>query len=242
MENNRSGQADRPNEGKDTMMRIRLRRALAAALLLIFLPPFEAGAFQLFSDKTSPPPYLAPVSEEPATRETGDSCQLILTVRDLADILFLNLADADPVVGELADGLLITTFVDINKLYRTSSFGRYVADQLMNEFQQHAFKVIDMRKSQSVMVQEKRGEYGLSRDQYEIAPSFSAGAMLTGTYLVGEKEIIVNARILDNKTAALLSSATVTFPRNSLSDLLLKDTASARREAREVTYMKKLEL
>lgn len=66
--------------------------------------------------------------------------------------------------------------------------------------------------------------------------------MLTGTYLVGENEIIVNAQILDNKTAVMLSSATVIFPLNSLGNLMLKDSASARKRQAEVIYMKRLEM
>ena len=216
-------------------------QAVVLLFLFLFGPSGSALAFQVYEKETFPP-YLEPEKQRVKEVQGGEAHALLLQVRNMAEELFANLEDPDPLGGDLADGLLVSTFVDINKLYRTSSFGRYLAGQLMNEFQRSAYSVKDMRKSTSVMVQEKRGEFGLSRDVDEVAANHSAGAMLTGTYLVGENEIIVNARILENESSTLLSSATVIFPRNTLGNLMLQDTASARKQqADAVVYMKKLE-
>ena len=142
----------------------------------------------------------------------------------------------------LADGLIVCTFVDLKKLYRTSSFGRYLAEQLMNEFQSRNYTVVELRKSSSVMIQEKKGEYGLSRDPDELGSSVDAGAMLTGTYTETDNNIIVNAKIIDNRTAKLLSSATMIFPRNQLSNRLLADSSTAVTKQPEPIYMKRLEM
>ncbi len=216
-------------------------RAVLVLFIFFFLSPGSGLAFQAY-EKDTLPTYLEPERLRGDEINGGEAHALMLRIRDMAEELFANLEDPDPLVGDLGNGLLVSTFVDINKLYRTSSFGRYLAGQLMNEFQRYAYPVKDMRKSTSVMVEEKRGEFGLSRDVDEIAANHSAGAMLTGTYLVGENEIIVNARILDNESSMLLSSATVIFPRNSLGNLMLQDTASARKQQSDsVVYMKKLE-
>ncbi|MEW6517958.1 MAG: FlgO family outer membrane protein [Thermodesulfobacteriota bacterium] len=194
----------------------------------------EAGMF---------PTYLEPERFRVAPdAEKSEADELVRKIQAMADDLIVLLADPDPVNGTLADGLVVTTFVDINNLYRTSSFGRYVAGQLMNEMQRWAIRVIDMRKSLSVVVQEKRGEFGLSRNPEEIPSAHEARAMLTGTYLVGEKEIIVNASIVDNSRGELLSGTTVIFPRNALGNWMLQDSASAGKPAAGVTYMKKLEM
>lgn len=208
-------------------------------IFFLVTQPFLAHAFQS-SQKF--PVYLEPElsRQSPDLKKHGQG--LKEAVHLLADELFQNLEEPDPQVGSLADGLLVATFVEQNKLNRTSSFGRYLASQLMGEFQRYSYSVVDMRKRVSVMVQEKRGEFGLSRDPDEIPSSQTASAMLTGTYLVGENEIIVNAQILDNKTAVMLSSATVIFPLNSLGNLMLKDSASARKRQAEVIYMKRLEM
>jgi len=66
--------------------------------------------------------------------------------------------------------------------------------------------------------------------------------MLTGTYTSSKDSIVINARIIDNRSAKLLSSATAILPRNQLAEELLADTASVRMEKPEPLYLKKLEL
>jgi TolB-like protein len=219
-----------------------IRTVLLLSAFFLSVIPGRGAAFQALEAGTAPV-YLEPERyRQTMDGRQGEAEELRLKVHALAEELFMTIADSDPETSILADGLLVSTFVDLNNLYRTSSFGRYVAEQLMNEFQRYSFPVRDMRKSQSVMVQEKRGEFGLSRDPGEIPAAHSASAMLTGTYLVGEKDIMVNARILDNARGTLLSSATVVFPRNALGELLIKDASTARKQAPGVMYMKKLEM
>ena len=189
----------------------------------------------------SPPAYLEPKRFEDPVEKSEYACEVISRVRRLAGELFQNLKDPDPEMGDLGDGILVTTFVDINKLYRTSSFGRYLTEQVMNEFQSHSYSVKDIRKSLSVMVQEKRGEFGMSRNPEEIKASASAGAMLTGTYLVGKDDIIVNARILDNKSSVLLSSATILFEKTPFTEKMLMDSSSAKLDSSDISYLQKLE-
>ncbi len=180
-----------------------------------------------------------PVLQEIPTNQT-ETFQL--AIKQIAAQLFANLDDSDPQVGMLADGIAFTVFADLKKLTRTSSFGRYLSEQLMGEFQQQGFPVIEVRKSNSIMVMEKRGEYGLSRDLDEIGSAAQARTMLTGTYTVAGEHIMVNAKILDNTTSAMLSSATVLFKKNDLTNTLLSDSASAYAKKDAYVYMKKLEL
>ncbi len=164
-------------------------------------------------------------------------------IQQMAVTLFTNIGDPDPVAGSLGDGIAVSSFVDLKKLTRTSSFGRYLAEQLMTEFQQQGYRVVEIRKSTSIMIQEKRGEYALSRDTAEINPNVAARAMIAGTYTLAGDHILVNAKVLDNKTAVLLSSATMVFPRTKLTDLLLADSVSASPQKKhEVTALKQLEM
>lgn len=165
-------------------------------------------------------------------------------IHEMAITLFSHIGDPDPETGDLADGIAVSSFVDLKKLTRTSSFGRYVAEQLMTEFQQRGYKVIEIRKSTSILIQEKRGEYGLSRDLAEIKQRVATRTLITGTYTMAIDHILVNAKVIDNKNAALLSSATMVLPRNQLTDLLLADSASAYPRKQEIssTSLKRLEL
>jgi len=163
-------------------------------------------------------------------------------IQQMANSLFAHLSDPDPSGGDLADGIAVSSFVELKKLTRTSSFGRYLAEQLMTEFQQQGYRVVEIRKSTAIMIQEKRGEYGLSREMTEISPHVSARTLITGTYTLAGDHILVNAKVLDNKSAALLSSATMVLPRTKLVEQLLADSASASPRKPEVTSLKRLEM
>ena len=204
--------------------------------LLVF--PVQALAFWPFSPN-KPRPRTETVAAAPTVSEAA---ALHREIEGLADELFRNLADAEAENSDLGKSILVCTFVELKKLTRTSSLGRYVAEQLMNEMQQRHYEVVEIRKSQAVMLQEKRGEFGLSRNPAEVSQSVAAGAMLTGTYTPSKDSIVINARIIDNRSAKLLSSATAIIPRNQLAEQLLADTASVREAKPEPLYLKKLEL
>jgi len=215
------------------------------AMLALLVLPVQAAAFWPFSQETSPQPKVEKVEAvAPAAPvlTVNEAAVLRTEIQGLANDLFRNLADADPENGDLGKGVLVCTFVELKKLSRTSSFGRYVAEQLMNEMQQRHYEVVEIRKSQAILIQEKRGEFGLSRNPTEVSQAVAAGAMLTGTYTTSKDSIVINARIIDNRSAKLLSSATAIIPRNQLAEQLLADTASVRMEKPEPLYLKKLEL
>jgi len=206
-------------------------------VLALLFSPGQAAAFWPFShskaEDVAPPPAVLPVNEAVALRNE---------IQGLADELFRNLANADAETGAPGKSILVCTFVDLKKLTRTSSLGRYVAEQLMSEMQQRQYEVVEIRKSQAVMLQEKRGEFGLSRNPAEVSPTVAAGAMLTGTYTPNKDSIVINARIIDNRSARLLSSATAIIPRNQLAEQLLSDTASVGEIKPMPFHLKKFEL
>ena len=209
--------------------------------LALLLCPGQAEAFWPFSQEKPEKPKVEAVAPAPVVM-VNEAAVLRTEIQGLANELFRNLADADPENGDLSQGVLVCTFVELKKLTRTSSLGRYVAEQLMNEMQQQRYEVLEIRKSQAISLQEKRGEFGLSRNPREISQTVAAGAMLTGTYTPSKDSIVINARIIDNRSAKLLSSATVIIPRNQLAEQLLADTASVREGKPEPLYLKKLEL
>ena len=213
----------------------------AAFLLISIMASKPAQAFDLFSvfHKKTPPPVI---HYKPKDKYLHQARELDRDIQKMARQLFANLEEPDPQVGELADGIVMGSFVDLKKLTRTTSFGRYLAEQLMTEFQHRGYRVVELRKSTSIIIQEKRGEYGLSRDVTQINQGVPARTMVTGTYTIAGDMIMVNAKVLDNKDANLLSSATLFFPKNALTDVMLSDAVSASPPNNGVTYMKKLEL
>lgn len=191
----------------------------------------QAHAFWPFAAK--PPAAINPAAD--ATALEGN-------IADLTRQLLAHLGEPDPHFGQLDEGIVVCSFVELKKLTRTSSLGRYLAEQLQTEFAQHGFSVIEIRQTNDILIQEKRGEYALSRDPAAIKAKVEASATLTGTYTLADHYVFVNARILDARTGTLLTSASTRLARTDLLNTLLADRGSAETQSGEPIYMKRLEM
>jgi TolB-like protein len=109
--------------------------------------------------------------------------------------------------------IVITTFVDLNDLGKTSVFGRMMAEKMIDEMTKMGFHVVEFRKSQDIFVRKDGGEFILTRDVTELAKVTNAMAVLAGTYIATSKSVIINARLIDIKTPRVLSTASYDIER-----------------------------
>lgn len=122
--------------------------------------------------------------------------------------------------------VLVTSFVNLNRLGETSSLGRLIAENITHELHVRRWTVYDIRLAKDVTVtetgdQSQVGEFSLSRNIKNIRDSFKIGAIVTGTYSITNTSIIVNARAIDSSTGHVLSSAQAAVPINAFSESLL---------------------
>jgi TolB-like protein len=113
--------------------------------------------------------------------------------------------------------VVITTFVDLNDLARTSVLGRILAEKMIDEMNRQGFTVIELRRAQDLFVKKDGGEFILTRDVGELSKTTSASALLAGTYLATSNTIIINARLMDIKTPRVL--ATVSYEMNKTDEI-----------------------
>jgi len=105
------------------------------------------------------------------------------------------------------DTLLVASFVDINNLQESSTVGRMLAEHVSSRLSQRGFKVIDMRlRTESVFMQEGKGEFLLSRDLREVSRNHNASAVVVGTYGEALYGIYVSARIINPADSSIISS------------------------------------
>lgn len=107
----------------------------------------------------------------------------------------------------------VTTFVDLNDLYKTSAFGRIYAEQLMGELAVRGYDVVELRQSDALQFLGNGGEFGLSRDVSEIRRSRDLGAIIVGTYMASPSRVYVNARLINPANSAVLSAGAVEIDR-----------------------------
>lgn len=103
----------------------------------------------------------------------------------------------------------VTTFVNIDDLYASSTFGRMVGEQLMSELAMKGFDVVELRQADALQFLNTSGEFALSRDVRTVRPHRNLAAVVVGTYVVSPERVYVNARLIEPSTSLILSAGSV---------------------------------
>jgi len=120
----------------------------------------------------------------------------------LSEALSRNLRDKD-FKGE---PVIITTFVNLNDLDKSSVFGRLMAEKLLHYMNKNGFYVVEVRRSQDLFIKKSVGELILTRNISELAKQTKAKSILAGTYVATTNALIINARLIDINSPRIISS------------------------------------
>jgi TolB-like protein len=105
------------------------------------------------------------------------------------------------------DTVIVASFVDVNNLNASSTFGRIMAEQVGSRLAQKGYKVIEMKLRQnSIFVEEGKGEFLLSRDLKNISLNHNAAAVVVGTYACSRDKIYISTRFVNPSNSVILSS------------------------------------
>jgi TolB-like protein len=111
--------------------------------------------------------------------------------------------------GSVPGPIGVTTFVNIDDLYASSTFGRMVGEQLMSELTMKGFDVVELRHADALQFLDTSGEFALSRDARAVRPTRNLSAVVVGTYTTSPERVYVNARLVDPATSLVLSAGSV---------------------------------
>lgn len=109
----------------------------------------------------------------------------------------------------------VTTFVNSDDLYSTSSFGRMYSEQIMSELAMRGYDVVELRHADAMQFISSRGEFALSRDPSSVRRERELGGVVVGTYVVSPVRVYVNARLLDPSSSMVLSAGSVEMPKTA---------------------------
>lgn len=101
----------------------------------------------------------------------------------------------------------VTTFVNVDDLYATSTFGRILGEQLMSELAMRGFEVIELRHSSALQFLKNEGEFALSREAGAVRRERKLGGVVVGTYVISPDRVYLNTRLLDPSSSMILSAA-----------------------------------
>jgi hypothetical protein len=118
-----------------------------------------------------------------------DARELKLKIRELSDQLFVGM---DKNLSNLI--ALPSAFVTQDDFSRSSSFGRYISEQLYYELNQRGLRTREYRLSGNITVRHD-GEFILTRDARSAALN-SNTIYVVGTYYTDGQVLLVNARLI----------------------------------------------
>ena len=145
-----------------------------------------------------------------------DAREIKLKVRELADQLTEKLPSA-----LRSSTFLPTTFVNQDNFDSTSSFGRYIAEQLYFEFNQRGMHVQEYRLGKNIKMNEGIGETVLTRGLKAKSIASSNQILAVGTYYATGDAVMLNARLVQGSSGTVLSSAQLIFKQTKLSKSMI---------------------
>ena len=145
--------------------------------------------------------------------------KLIDAVRSLASQLMRSSSPS----FEEDQRLIVSTFVNLNDLYRTSAFGRFLGEQMANELRGRGLELVDVRKTPNILIRQKYGEYGMSRDMEELPFIHESHAIVVGTYSIAADQVFLNARVLRNSDGFVIASGSEVLRKDILLSSMLED-------------------
>ena len=117
--------------------------------------------------------------------------------------------------------MIAATFVDIDDLGQSSTFGRITAEIVASALAREGMTVREVKMGDSLFIEENLGELILSRQVQQLSDEHDARSILMGTYAEGRDFLYVSARLVGTENAVVLGTADFRLPvDNHLRSLL----------------------
>ncbi len=127
--------------------------------------------------------------------------------------------------GSIRGPIAVATFVELDDLYGSSTFGRLLSEQLMSELAMKGYNVIELRKSDALQIMSNEGELALSRDTKTLRALQDVSGIVVGTYVSSPVRVYVNARLIDPATSYVVSAGTIEMGKTQEISRLLRSNA-----------------
>lgn len=124
--------------------------------------------------------------------------------------------------------VIITSFVRLDSFKKTTEFGRVVSESLIDEMSNRGFNIIEFRGQMAVSVNDD-GEYFITRKIQKLKGKIPNTYVVVGTYSRLYGKVMLNARVIDNITGKIITTARSTYYHGRKNDcIMFKDCKPAR--------------
>lgn len=103
--------------------------------------------------------------------------------------------------------MIAATFVSIDNLSQSSTFGRISSEIMASALAQQGMQVREVKMRDSMFIEESVGELILSRQVQRLSAQHNARSILMGTYAQGQDYLYVSTRVVRSGDAMVLGSA-----------------------------------
>jgi TolB-like protein len=108
--------------------------------------------------------------------------------------------------------LLVASFVNVDNLNESSTFGRMISEQISSRFKQLGCTAIEMKLRTTIFIKEGSGEFLLSRELSDISTKYNAQAVVVGTYASASDRVYLTVRIVNAADSTILASYDYNVP------------------------------
>lgn len=135
-----------------------------------------------------------------------------------SSLITANYSAADNLISKLRNmistdnTIIVASFVNIDDLRESSTFGRIISEHYASRFNQKGFTTVEMKLRNDIFIQEGSGEFLLSREVSKISTKHNAQAVVVGTYAVASNKIYITARVIDAPSGRVLCSCDYSVP------------------------------
>lgn len=143
-------------------------------------------------------------------RTSPDKIRLVQTSYTAADRLHGQLHGS----GVAEYPMLAASFVNLNDFEESSALGRLLSEQVASRLSQCGYSIVEVQlRADQLAVRPRDGVFALSREIETLNMDVEAVSILIGTYVVVDRQIFVNARVLRTSDGVALASADFSLPR-----------------------------
>jgi len=124
--------------------------------------------------------------------------------------------------------MIVTSFVDIDDVRFSSTFGRIIGEQVGSRLSQSGYRVIEPKMRGNIFIPHpdrgaSSGEFILSRELVNLSFEHDAQAVVVGTYAAAKDLVYVTLKLIDVKDNSIVYSMDYAIPIDDNTKKLLRD-------------------
>lgn len=206
-------------------MNMRLIPLLLTLGLMVFLASCARPHYNSYDDPLKVNARKTEKSESHLIRASYDAVDRVLAAIENSHLNF-KLNKQRP--------LIVTSFVDIDDVRHSSTFGRMVGEQVGSRFAQSGYQVIELKMRHDIFVPSPNsnassGEFMLSRELRNLSFEHDAQGVIVGTYAAAKDIVYVTLKVVDARNNIIVYSTDYSLPVDDNIKKLLRDKRKRRR-------------